>query len=296
MIILRLILFSLFTFNVIASDLGHMREVAMKDFTSDVIEIPYGRSVKLLFPWPLDEYDRELPYKIDLPDSSVFTFDYPKGQNFIRLSYNAKGDFSGEITDIHMSSHGYHFNFVLKSIQMQEKHYSLVNYQLTDANRIEFLNRERRRITDSIQSQYQEKYDHLDDLAESKALNIIGELALSKVDKSNVYQKGIALDSADDEVTIYVDKVLRYGHIYVVPFEIENDTNNAIHLSNLAYFQADNNQNNLVSLDYAKSYPKKIPAGEAGVGYVVTNDRNYKNDMTNHLNLETENGLLEVKW
>lgn len=281
---------------VYASEAGQSRSVSMEAFTSDVIEIPYGRSVKLVFPWPLDEYDRELPYKIDLPDESVFTFLYPEGQNYIRVSYSSSGRLAGEITDMQVSSHGYHYNFVLKSVGIKDTHYALVEYRLSDGDKLEFMARERQRIMDALQEEYQSKYDDLDDMAEDKALSLLGELSQSKPNVKRVYEEGSVLDSIEDEVTIFVDKIYQYDHIYVIPFEIKNETAGVIHLTNMTYYQTNADSSDVISLTHSADYSKKIEAGETGYGYVVTNDLRYRKSLRNVIEVDTELGTMEVIW
>ena len=271
-----------------------MRTVPIEGFTSDVVDIKYGRSVKLLFPWPLDEYVKELSHVIDLSDTSVFTYDYQPGQNFIRVSYSKAGDFNGEVTDLFFNSHGYHFSIALRSTSRGAEYHSLIEYKIGGKDKLEYLARERVKIRDSINQEYKHKYDKIGEIAESKSLLIVGKMAMSKESKSSVYQESIVKDSSDDDVTLFVDETIQYDHVFIIPFEIKNETNKAIHPKEVVYFQSEDDVNR--SLIFASDVSKKIEANDTGRGYVVTNDSNYDSRINNNLTLSTEHGKMEVVW
>lgn len=271
-----------------------MRSEVIKAFTSDTISIQYGRSVKLLFPWPLDEYVKELKHVIDLADESVFTYDYQSGQNFIRVSYNNKGNFKGEVADLLINSHGYHFSFALKATKSSKNYHSLVEYKAGKKDKLEYLARERIKIRESINKEYEHKYEKLDELAEEKSLALLGKLALSEESTERVYEDSIIKNNLGDQVTLFVDELIRYDHIIVIPFEIKNDTNKAIYPKNIVFYQSTEDSNR--SLHFASDLASKIDENSTGYGYVVTNDSMYDTSFNNNLEMSIGFGNLAVTW
>lgn len=276
------------------------RTATIKAVTEEVIRIPYGRAVKLVFPWPLDEIvDGELPHTIDIPDTSVFKHSYVPGQNFVRIGYAAKGGFAGETTDLYISSHGYHFSFALHSTPNtklnMKRYYTLVNYQLNKSDRLAYMSREKAKMQKQLRDEYTERFNNLDKQAASLALKKVGRLALGDPSTTRIYEEAAIEDNAGDELEVFVDKMYNYQGILVFPFELKNSTRNSIYLSNGVMYQLKDGQKVPIQAEF--EIAKKIASDSKIKGFVVTNDQRFDPDRISVLQID--NSLqkpLELKF
>jgi hypothetical protein len=270
------------------------RAVDIKSITANVIHINYGRSVKLVFPWALDEYEKELPFHIDLADTDVFTYNYVPGQNFVRISYSSKGDYAGEVVDLHINSHGYHFTLALESVSSIKKHFSLIVFNLSDADKIGFLARERSKISHSLQEKYNKKIANFDQSVKKEALILVGKLASTKPKKISIYREFTLYDELDNSITLFVDRAKKYADIWVFPFEIKNKTTQNISLSNLRFLQKLEETEQPIEMQF--KLPPVVKSNSSVKGFVVTSDKRFNKSYNTFLLITTGIADLEVAW
>lgn len=265
--------------------------------TSDVINVAFGRSVKIIFPWILDNYYEEIPYSAYIADTSVFNYEHIDGQNYLTIYYSGKGaDFTGEKVDLFVNIAGYHFSFLLNAISDCKRHYSTITLELGDADKLMILSKEKAKIRKVLRDDFKKKEDELDKRAEKMALKYAGKLAFSKPDTTTVREEKVLELSGGDELILYVDSVASYDNINVLPIELEYSASKGkVEINNIALFKVSNNQaKKPLYIEY--ELPSFVRADQTINGYAVTNDLHFESAGDTELVISTDNGEVTLVW
>jgi len=271
------------------------RAVTIKPITLGVINITPGRSVKIIFPWVLDESDSAMPYYGRLSSDALFKMEIKEGQNTILL-YTDKvaSNLQGEVTELAVSSRGFHFTFTLIADFNYKKHYSNIILKLGDKERMALLEDEKKRYLKALEDERQTMLKEIETKAQVIALKKVGELSQGSSSSSNVKEeKKVTFDNGD-ELVLYVDEVAQYGSFSIISIEIDNKSSvKALYLQDMKLLNIVKGGSNQLIYTGA-DIPPKLNPNQLIKTVVVTNEKIPDDDLS--LLLITNRGNVEVQW
>lgn len=289
-----IILISCFNFASAASSLKTCN-VDIHAITEKEISIYPSRSTKLIFPWVLDENSETFPFFSNISSNLLFDLKNPKNQNsLVVFTKIIDPNYDGELHDLHISSGGYHFSLALKYDFRPKNHCSTIRFILSDKERLLLVEEEIKKATKSIDRLKDKLYSEAQEKAESEALNIVGQLALSDPDRSNIYESNSLSIANGDKITLNINKSINYGKFTVFTFDIENDSSlSPLYIQSMAVSNLQNN--NLSEIKSGLTIKKKIQAGDEQEGVITVNNKSLKKGNI-LFKLITDKGEVSVKW
>ncbi|MBT8342327.1 MAG: hypothetical protein HKP58_01180 [Desulfatitalea sp.] len=264
--------------------------------TKLVVNILPGRGVKVIFPWVLDENSVELPYTGLLTNDSAFELFWQAGQNFIVYKIKkADTESEGTLGDAFVNVAGFHFNLTLRVSFSRSAHYSTVIFELCDADKLELVERAVQRRQTALVEEYKLKESELDRRAEKMALKLVGRMATSGRDTSNIKEEQKLKLSNGDRVIFYADKIITYGNIHVIPIEATNDSAiEPLYIDNISLEKMNGEQSYPLLSEF--EMPLKVKENETVKGFVVTNDASILNSQDAKMTLISNKGKVELQW
>lgn len=264
--------------------------------TKLVVDILPGRGVKCIFPWVLDENSAELPYTGILTNNRTFEQFREEGQNYIVYKIKAADMSSeGELGDAFVNVAGFHFSMTLRVNFSRKAHYSTIIYKLSEANKLDLIEKAIKRRQEALIKEYRLKEEELDQRAEKMALKLVGRLATSDRDTSNIKEEQSLKLSNGDRIVFYADRIISYGAIHVIPIEVKNDSGlESLYLKNISLEKlVDGGSYPLIS---EFEMPPKLAPDETGKGFIVTNDSRVLSSEDAKMTLFCDRGKVELQW
>ncbi|MCP4747027.1 MAG: hypothetical protein GY874_12945 [Desulfobacteraceae bacterium] len=277
-------------------DFPKIKHLAIQpEITRDVIDILPGRGVKVIFPWVLSRQSGDTPYKAWITNNRVFDQMDEEGQNYILYKLRIIDPrFDGEVCDAFVNVHGYHFSFTLRASFSRKTHNSNVIIDISDAQKIELIEKAVHRRMAAIAKEYELKEKELDARAKKLSLKLVGGLALESPKKSGVYEKEKLKLSSGDRIIFQADKMLSYGDIHIIQIQAHNDSRkDPIYISGIALEKTSGDTKPLMS-EY--EFVPRLDPGEKAKGFVVTQDSRVLNSDDTQMSLFTDKGKVVLTW
>lgn len=271
------------------------RTITIQPITHDVIDIRPGGLVKIIFPWVLNEDDDELPYFGRLATDNVFALEKKAGQNVLVLYYkNISPNLEGEMVDLTVSTRGYHFTFTVRANFDPRKHYSNIVLKLTEADKIELLDREKKRFLDQLAQERSRLIEEIDARAEQRALRLIGELSDSDPDVSRIKEENELTFSNGDRAIAFVNVARHWDKFTVFEFEIENDSEKTpLYVQSVQLFEV-NDGGGKKPINVVHDLSPKLAPNEIAKGTFATLAKVPEENVL--LEVTTDRGNIEVSW
>lgn len=263
--------------------------------TELIIDIFPSRAVKCIFPWVLDAKTNVTPARSVISDKSVFVQDRGDKQNAIEYEINGKAyDYEGAVADAFVSIEGFHFVFTLRVNHSKRAHYSIILFELDDAQKYELLADAIKKHRMEQNSTAGKKEIDIDDLAKKQSLKVIARTVLSKPEKSNVYEKN-ALKSDDGSRIIFsADRILSYPDIHILKIGVKNDSGlDAIYINGI---QVEKTSGNTQPMSAQYEIVPRVDPGKSVKGYVVTQDKRIVDREDTRMKLLTNKGEVVLEW
>ncbi|MCP4494117.1 MAG: hypothetical protein GY820_43465 [Gammaproteobacteria bacterium] len=297
--IFALLLFaSLAAFNVHTdSDLlsPKTRVVQIKPITESIIDVLPGRAVKFIFPWILDDDGGEIPFLVTMSNDVYFNKPVVKpGHNVLVMTYkHIDKNMHGEVTDLLISSRGYHFSFTLKANFKPSLHYSTVLLEMAEADKILLLDKELEKVHNILIEERARLEADLDNRAKGLALGLVGGLSIKNPVSTAVKEEAEKMLTNGDAIIAYVDRFDNFGVFTNFVFEVENETNKSIYIKDVRIASSDESGNKTMLPSTFLVDPKLAP-DKTALGTVSTVDFFRDSNIDNVLIVSTDQGDIEV--
>lgn len=271
------------------------RELVQDNVTQLVIDILPGRGVKVIFPWVLDRESSELPFKSWLISDAVFEQETPESQNYIIYRIKAiDPGIEGEVTDAFINAQGFHFNFTLRANFNRRDHYSTVIFDLSDAKKLELIERAVQRRQIALAREFSKKEQELDERAKRLSLKLVARTVMGKSKSKGIYETGKLKLSSGDKIIFRAGKLTSHGDIHILKIEVENDSKlEPVYINGIALEKTSGDKSPLMS---EFELPKKVGLDETVEGFVVTQDSRVLNGDDSKMTLFTDKGNVELLW
>ncbi len=291
------LLASLASFNMYATDLlsPKTRVIPISPITESIIDVLPGRAVKFIFPWILDDDGGEIPFLVTMSNDVYFNEPVVKpGHNVLVMTYkHIDENMHGEVTDLLISSRGYHFSFTLRANFKPSLHYSTVVLEMTEADKILLLDSEIAKVHGILIEERARLEADLDNRAKSMALGLVGGLSTRKP-KSTAVKEEVEKEFANgDAIVAYVDRFENFSVFTNFVFEVENETNKPIYIKDVRIAASDVEGNKTI-MPSSFAVNSKLAPGKVAHGTVSTVDFVRDDDIDNVLIVSTDKGDIEV--
>ncbi len=273
------------------------RTIEIKPVTEAVIDVLPGRAVQFIFPWVLDDDDENLPFMYTLSNDVYFNKPIvKKGQNVLAVTYKTiTKKMDGEVTDLLISSHGYHFSFTLKANFKPSKHYSTIVLKLSDSERLALIDNEYKKVREQLIAEKARLESEINDRASLQALALVGGLSLKDPDSTGVKEEKAVTLPNGDKVVGYVDGYDNFGSFTNFRVELDNDSKSPVYIKDVLLGSKDNSGNKKL-FPSAFLFPPKLKPGEVVKGTVSTLNFIENDDGDNFVLFSTDQGDIEVDF
>ncbi len=296
------IIFLIFTWSTpfaATNDVLHpkTRTINISGITEAIIDVLPGRAVKFIFPWVLDDDGGELPFLVTMSNDAYFNQPIVKpGHNVMVMTYKKiDRDMDGEITDLLVSSRGYHFSFTLKANFKPSDHYSTVVLKISERDKLLLIDKEIAKVNEILLKERAKIESEVDERAKVHALALVGGLSTDDPDTTAVKEESVLKLKNGDQIVGYVDGYDNFGSFVNFRFELENDSNKATYIQSVRLAKIDASGTKTF---FPSSYlvDPKLASGKTIKGTLSMIDFEPEDGFDNALIISTDQGSVEITF
>lgn len=282
-----------------STDRPKTRYVEIKSgITEVVLDIYPTLGVKCIFPWVLSEQSKDLPFTGRLVNENIFSMNRPPGQNYVVFYVGVQGgNIEGALSDAFINIAGFHIVFRLRATFDDRKHYSTVVFKLSEAERLDLIERSIQRRMEALRRDFEQKEKELDKRADMLALKRVGRMSITRPEKHRIKTEEVLKLPNGDKVVFYCDTILDYGSIFVIPVEVENDSNiMPLYIQNISLEKYDKSNASIPLISEFEVADLKLGVGDVTRGFIVTDDRRLVDSGDSKCTVFTDRGKVGVQW
>ena len=198
-------------------------------FTRTVVYVQPFLGVNLIFPIKLP--DEKTLYS--LSSDGIFDYKRAKGHNIVPIYFKTTNPVFDEIQDLTIASGDYIFSIALVSTNDITQHCSNIKFTFSK-DEIARIEEEKAAFAQkSYQREYASRLADLDTKANRKALEIVGDLAMSTPATERLFVEENH-DFGTGSLNIFVEKIIRYNAFALIVGELANSSKvDAISISSI---------------------------------------------------------------
>ncbi|MDH5727402.1 MAG: hypothetical protein OEZ58_00215 [Gammaproteobacteria bacterium] len=198
-------------------------EFELEEITRLVVPIMPFRGVNLIFPFEL--LKTETMYSLSGNNIWNYKEAIDKG-NIVPIYFKEfKKDLYGTVQDFSIVTGNYLVSIGLTAVNDPERHCTNVKLNLSDAEKQRIETQRKTNYKTILEQEYQEKYKALDQMAEDKALQLIGEIVVrDDYSRQRIKEEGFAKMVNGETVKAFVNEVLTYNNFRIIRLTIENES------------------------------------------------------------------------
>ncbi len=271
------------------------RSIKITAITEAIIDVLPGRAVKFIFPWVLDDDGGELPFLVTMSNDAYFNQPIVKpGHNVLVMTYKTiTRGMDGEVTDLLVSSRGYHFSFTLRANFQPTKHFSTVILEIDKATKLLLIDKELEKVNAVLIKEKARLESQVEERAKVHALALVGGLSTDDPDTTAVKEESEIKLPNGDKIIAYLDGYDNFGSFVNFRFEIENETNKPTYIESVELAKVDEDGNKTI---FPSSYliKPKLGIGKTVHGTISMVDFKREDGFDNALIISTDQGDVEV--
>lgn len=268
-----------------------VRTIETEKITRVVIPLEPFRSVNLVFPFKLNS-DNTL---YSLSSNRIWTYQPANGQHIVNVFFNSfsQDEDWGKVNDFTISAHGYIFSFTLKA--EPGRHCSNYVFNLSEAEKKRIADGEKKQHLESLQAEYQDKFERLDQLAEQKALNLVGLLSSQEPKSTGIHEEASKTLVNGDDLELFVDEIHRWGQFNLLKFELKNGSSiKPLYIKSITAYHLNDHNRRSKPIPGAVDYSKKMDLNSSQV--LAYSTLQALPETGGVLVVSTDQGDIEVEW
>jgi len=221
----------------------------LSPFTSMRMKVMPDRGTRLIFPFILSDEDLLPKLNIFNANDSVFhiteDIDRVTGQPVLDIEYveepaeirarlKQSGKFRPILGQVQISIGGYYIAIELESTLNIKEVVPNYVFQLSEEKRDHLINLAIERHKQSLELEYKERFNSIDEEAERLTINYIADLIGQDPKRKSLK---VEAESSDKKMALYADRFEYFNDRYgVIHFEITNRTGRGLELSSVDFF------------------------------------------------------------
>lgn len=266
------------------------RHVEVDKITRITVPMVPFRGVNLIFPFELD--NSKTVYS--LSSSNTWNYNKADGSNLVAIHFSQFSNQWGELADFTIKHGEYLFSITLQADPNLKNHCTNIVFDFSEKQLKEMREKKKEEYLAKLKKKYERKMEQLDQEAESRALKLVGALAQTEADYSNIHTyETVELDNGD-EIELYVTEMQDWGEFTVVKAEVSNFSGvNPLYLQDLEVGQLEDNGGKRQLTGAIDMDQKLSPDGSGEITFTTQGDVPYTGA---YATLKTNRGQVEVEW
>lgn len=279
-----------------------IKTVELKEFTKLTLDIVPDLGTRFTFPFLLDETGRKglVPFTLNISNKIFKPSEIKEGRNSFVLTVPPFEDgkpLTGQfLGDLFVTVAGYNISVRLRTTRDIRRHYTDINFVMSKEDRLQLIEEAVEKRFAAAQAEFEKKKKNLDRQAERLALAMIGRLAIQKPDEVRVKEESDLALPSGDRLTLYVDRLLRYGEMTVVPFTLYADTSGTVKITAVQLYGIKEAKGEEFLIDAGMLVRRRVDSGEEVRGVVSTDMPGIAELKSLRLVVLTNLGEVSLKW
>lgn len=265
--------------------------VVLKKYTVLVVYMTPNLGTRFLFPFVLDEQNQYVPFTLTLTNKHFIEKREPGRNSFVLTAAPAAGD-----ADLFITAAGYEITIELHETPSLARHYSDIIFDLGPGARETLIQEAVAQRTQALEQEYQQKFATLDHMAQSRALALVGVLALSHPSSERIRQRGVTRLADGSALRLDVARAYHYGPYTIVRFRMRNGADQALTVRQASLLQRDPTTHVAVAVSGGSHVAPHLGAQSSTRGTVTVFTRDLNPRFTTELQVVTDRGRVQAQW
>jgi len=305
---LKLLRFTIISFVFILGASGlvsaepRTKTVELTKITHLVVEIVPDLGTRFTFPFVLDEADSAIPFTMVSTNKIFQTERKEKRNTFVVLVDREKippefqsGQIPAYFGNIFVTAGDYMVTIELRTTNSLKAHFTDIVFKMGKVEEEILIQKVIDQRIKTLEADYEKKLEEIDKLASQKVIEKIGELAITSPKIKNIKEeKKERLDDA--LVVLYVDRSLSYGPFVSFVYEIENQSDSGLTVSNIRLLQNNEAQGIPIEIQSQTDLPPRLMADQKYEGVISVTAESLSPDELLTLEVITNKGKIETTW
>lgn len=271
------------------------KTVELHKRTNITVFVPPDLGARFSFPFILDEQDSYVPFTMDITNS-LFIPAREKGRNYFVITPKV-GSPSGMLGNVFITVAGFEITVELRTTNDLAKHYSDIVFELTQEAREQLIQQKIAQRTKALEQEYATKFAALDEIAEKKAVALVGRLAITEPRTRSIKEEAVLKMPSGDKALLYVDQAVEYSTYSIYLFDLEADSGSkGMSILDARLFGVDAATKEQHPIDGFKTVPERVQPGNIGKGSLTVQTSSLVPGEILRLQVVTDKGVLEAEW
>jgi hypothetical protein len=280
-------------YNIISDKLAMPceRQIELEPITKAVIPMTPMRSVNIIFPYKLP--DDTTTYV--LSGSNIWQHHKAHGGSIVPVTFKEVDEsLFGEVQDLTISTSHHLVSLALKADPNIRHHCTNIVLKLPPEEQKRLEEQEKHDHLAVLETEYQKRFEALDEKAMELALSYVGSLTNHKPKTTRIFEESEISNSDGERITLHVDKVERYGKFNIIRFEIQNKSDlSPVNIDGVTAGIISETGQRMPIKGYADY--KRLLGTNQKANYLFTTLEPVPGS-NGFLTLETDHGRLDVSW
>jgi hypothetical protein len=282
----------------VADAAPRVKPVTLARHTTLTVDIVPDLGTRFIFPFVLDEQDEYVPFTLNITNPAFVSKREPGRNSFVvTIPPTSGGRTAQYYGNLFVTVAGYEISIELRSTTDLNRHYSDINFELSDAERETLIQKSIAQRTKVLEAEYKKKMDTLDQLADLKAMGKVGVIAQHSPSTKRIKEEQALVLKNGDKIKLYVDKELIYSPYHIISFEVDSDSNTeGVTILDAKLFGINPDTKQPRPIESAKDVPPRIPPRETVNGIITTLDGALNPSEYVKLVVLTDKGEIAAQW
>jgi hypothetical protein len=263
--------------------------------TNLIVYVLPDLGVRFTYPFILDEQDAYVPFTLNITNP-LFEAKREAGRNYFVIT-GKQGSPANMLGNIFMTVAGFEITVELRTTNDLTKHYSDIEFKLTDEDRENLIQQGIAQRTKSLETEYTKKFAEIETVSDQKAVARVGRLALTKPSRKGIKEETYLKLSNGDKVVLFVDEAVNYEPYTIFVFDITNNSSTqGIGIMDAKIFAVNKDTKQERPLNVGKDLPGRVQPSERIQAALTVLDSNLNPKEYLKLQVLTDKGSMEAQW
>jgi hypothetical protein len=208
-----------------------------------------------------------------------------------------QGSPANMLGNIFMTVAGFEITVELRTTNDLKKHYSDIEFKLTDEDRENLIQQGIAQRTKSLETEYKKKFAEIETVSDQKAVARVGRLALTKPSRKGIKEETYLKLTNGDKVVLFVDEAVNYEPYTIFVFDITNNSSTqGVSIMDAKIFAVNKETKQERPLNVGKDLPGRVQPSERIQAALTVLDSNLNPQEYLKLQVLTDKGLMEAQW
>ncbi|MFQ5543522.1 MAG: hypothetical protein ACE5FY_04115 [Nitrospiria bacterium] len=276
--------------------------MTLKKITHLVVEIVPDLGTHFIFPFVLDEGDSAIPFTMVSTNKVFSTARKEKRNSFVVLVDREKippqfqgGEIPQYFGNLFLTAGDYMVSIELRTTNDLTQHYTDIVFKFGPLEQEILIQKVIDQRVRRLESEYRQRMEEIDLLAEKKVVEKLGELAIRTPVTRKIKEEAVER-LGEGEVVLYVDRSLSYGPFLSIVYEIENKGRTGLTITDIRLMQENTVLGSNIEIKSEKDFPPRLMSDQTHKGVISITKNIITPDGLLTLQVTTNKGNIETTW